>query len=245
MTTTEYAREGSVGIVLPPANPTVEPEARRLLGVDVGVHATRLPVLAGTLEQRLHGYNAALDDVVATFGGLHLDVAYYACTGASYLNGRADEQVLRDALGSAGAAPLTAADAIVDTLADVGAARIGIVSPYPDFLTEAAVGYWRDAGLDVVDVVAVDAPDGIYALTSGDLLGLATRLTAAAPDAILLSGTGMPTVAACGELGRALATPVLSSAVCAAHRTAHLLGGAGAAGEALRHLRATFPTPSP
>lgn len=234
---TEYSRRGSVGILLPPANPTVEPEARRLLAPDVALHSARLPVHDGDLADRLHHYNATLEETVATYGGMSLDVVYYACTGASYLNGRADEARLREALASGGSTPLTAADAIVDTMADVAANRIAIVSPYPDFLTAAASRYWTDAALDVVDVVSMDAPNGIYALTSDDLLQLGRPLLDARPDAILLSGTGVPTITACLELSRAFELPVLSSSVCAAWRTARLLDDvAPPTGPALQEL---------
>lgn len=233
----EYSRAGSVGIILPPANPTVEPEARRLLLPEVALHSARLPLHDGDLADRLHHYNTALAETVRGFGGMALDIVYYACTGASYLNTRENEAELRGSLGTGGSTPLTAADAIVATLEDIGASRVAIVSPYPDFLTSAATTYWTDAGLDVVDVVSMDAPNGIYAVTSADMLQLGRPLLEASPDAILLSGTGVPTISACLELSEALGLPVVSSSVCAAWRLARMLDEADPpVGPALRQL---------
>ena len=219
----EYSPDGSVGLVVPPANPTSEPEIRRLLGEGVGLHVMRLPVVEGTLDERLRHYNETLGQTVGGFGSLPVAVMHYACTGASYLNRRSEEQALRDSLSDTGATPVTAADAIVDTLAELDAHRVAVVSPYPDFLTEAAETYWTAAGLDVVDVHRLDAPNGIYALGSADLIALGRSLVGARPDAVLLSGTGVPTIEACVRLTDELGVPVVSSAVCGAWRTAKAL----------------------
>jgi maleate isomerase len=52
---------GRVGVMVPPANPTVEPEMARLLGSRADMHITRFPVRPGlTLAERLEAYNEAL-----------------------------------------------------------------------------------------------------------------------------------------------------------------------------------------
>lgn len=222
---TEYTTRGLVGLLVPPANPTVEAEMHRLLAPDLGIVTTRLPVGTGDLSQRLQQYNSALLSSARSFGGLPLDVLYYACTGASYVAGRPAEERLLEALTVGGAAAgLTAARAIIDTLRGLGAHRVAVLSPYPAWLTESAVRYYEDAGLDIVQVSRLETgPAGIYALTSEEVLPAARALLASSPDALLLSGTGMPSLRPCTELTPLLGVPVLSSAVCASWRLSEVL----------------------
>ena len=53
MNLAELATQPALGVLVPPANPTVEPEMNRLISSGARVYATRLPVMPDTtLEQR-------------------------------------------------------------------------------------------------------------------------------------------------------------------------------------------------
>lgn len=120
---------------------------------------------------------------------------------------------------------VSATEAILESLRHVGARRVAVVSPYPAWLTEAALRYWRDAGIAVVEVaqvvqVGAQAATGssdtrkVYNVTSANALVDARRLRCRDADAILLSGTGMPTLGAIGGISRAFGKPMLSSNLC-------------------------------
>lgn len=221
---TRYAMHGRVGVLVPPENPTVEPEMVRLMPGTVSVHAQRLPVLAGDLRDRILGYNAALDDAIAGFGGLGLDCVYYAMTGGSYLMGREAELALVGRLRDAGTTFVPAGHAILEVLEQQGVGRVALVSPYPDWLTESAVEYWTGAGLEVVAVGKVPTgPGGIYALESREVVDVVRPLLDARPEALLLSGTGMPTLAAGRTITAETGVRVLSSSIASAAAILHRL----------------------
>ena len=69
----EYGRRGRVGLIVPPANVTVEPELAAMLPSGASLHVTRLPgqVSEDTsigLKERFEGYNRSLATAAASFG---------------------------------------------------------------------------------------------------------------------------------------------------------------------------------
>ncbi|MGP3929061.1 maleate cis-trans isomerase family protein [Nonomuraea sp. KM88] len=217
--TGEKSGWGGVGALVPPENPTVAAELRALLPRGLPVHTAPLPVIPGALKERLLGYNDALTATAELLRGQRPDVAYFACTGSSYLVGPDRDAALHDAIDAAGAGRgLTAARAILETLAQLRRRRVLVVSPYPDWLTDLAVAHWSAAGLAVGGVRKVPAPDGIYAIAPDEVTALLRDLRPDRDTAVLLSGTGMPTVEAIATVGDELGVPVLSSSLAAAYR---------------------------
>jgi maleate isomerase len=213
---------GVVGVLTPPANTTVEPELVSLLPRGLSLHASRLPgrVEEDTgvgLRERFLGYNATLAQSSDSFGGLPLDALVFACTGSSYLVGPEGEADLLSDLRTGGAHHVnTAAGAVRQVLEAANASRVALISPYPDWLTEAAVGYWEACGLTVTGIANAREAGSIYAVTPGEIANAVSQLSLDRVDALILSGTGMATAEAIGELSRELSVPAISSATCSA-----------------------------
>ncbi len=210
-----------VGVVVPPSNPVAEPELDALVGDDILIYGARLPRHTGlTLEQRNALYLHAYADAVNSLEGLEADCAYIAMTGPTYHLGVEGDRQLCDELSQRFGLPVrTASLAIYDALTALGLDRIHLVSPYPDWLTEQMVSYWTGAG---VDLVAVDnllrrgEDFRAYEMDTDEVVGHLRRIDPEPGCALLLSGTGMVSIAGIYQVGHGLRVPILSSNLCGA-----------------------------
>jgi maleate isomerase len=229
----EYGKSGTIGVGVPQANTTVEAEFRAITPDGVNVITARLQGSRSDSRKRLLDYFHSLDATLDTFDSAPLDAFGFACTGSSYLLGlEQNRTAFADLSRRRGYPVVSAAGAILEALTHVGSRSIALVSPYPKWLTDASLGFWRDAGIEVVEVVqvAADTTDtrNVYNVTSADALAAAKRLARRDAGAILLSGTGMPTLRAVGEIARAFGKPVLSSNLCLSWALERRLGTGGA-----------------
>lgn len=222
----EYGPGGLVGIATPQANPTVEAEMRILLPPTVALAVSRLTSRSADPQERLRHYLGRIEETLLQYDTLALDAFGFGCTASSYLMEQGEEERILAAAESRFCYPLfTACGAIEWQLRRLGARRLALVSPYPQALAEAAAGYWRARGFEVLaaDRVETGSSDtrSIYVLTGEVARPAVTRLRRLDVDAVLLSGTGMPTLRLIAEASGT--PPLLSSNLCLAMRLcAHL-----------------------
>lgn len=215
-----------IGLLTPSANPAVEPELRHLLPARAALHATRLPVMPDTtLEQRNAVYLAAAETALGAFGALALDAVVVGITGPSYALAPAEDAALESRLSArAGRPVLLAARSIAASLAALGRRRLLLFSPYPGWLTERAERYWRAAGLELVESFKVSDTFRAYDLSPEEVADGLARLAPPADCAVLLSGTGMPTLDAMAWMAGRLGVPLLSSNLACAYDACARLG---------------------
>jgi maleate cis-trans isomerase len=219
----EYAPRGLVGMLTPQANTTVEPEFNLLWPPGVAMINARLmsdkPSMAARLVDYFDNYGGALRQ----FANAPVGVVAAACTGASYLAGREREAAaVADIAARSGQPFVTAARAVVDALTALKARRLGLVSPYPDELNRASVEYWQSHGFEVAAVANAFNSDSafhpIYSL-AGRAAAQALRTLENAPlDAIVMLGTGMPTLQPLADAIGWRGAPAMSCNLCLAWR---------------------------
>ena len=178
---------------------------RRLIPASVEYFTLRLGSDSPDPAQRLRDYLENLPYFMTRFARLQLDCFMFACTGSSYLLPEAYTNECRSqAEEKLGAPILLAADAIALALSQYNAQRIAILSPYPDWLNEAAVEYWSARGFEIVQAAQVDIGSqdtyAIYEQHSAVALKLFEQFENLEVDAWLVSGTGMPALAVVREL---------------------------------------------
>ena len=209
-----------IGVLVPPGNPTVEPELYRMAPSGVSVHFARLdssssasaPGAHGGMEDRTQAYVDSLPAVAPVLGAVNPAIVALAFTAASYSNGFAREAALADRIASLTGSPaLTAAQAILAALEHLGVKRLALGTPYPESISAMGRAYWEAAGLTVAGYARLSGVTNIYDESEERAYRLARQADVPDADALLLSGTGLPTIGVLELLERDLGKPVVSS----------------------------------
>jgi maleate isomerase len=204
----DYGSRGRIGIAVPQANPTVEPEFAALLPARTSLLVCRLASREPDQHKRFVGF---------------------ACTASSYLVGHEREQALVDRFSSEFGYPVvTGGQAILAALRELGAKRLAVLAPYPDFVVTAGGRYLAEAGFEIVSKLRVVTRTSdtrtIYELSHRDALAGTRELDLSAADCLLFTGTGMPSLPAIRSLGSGLGIPVVSTNLCLAWAIQRRLG---------------------
>ena len=215
----EYGARGTLGLLVPQANTTAEPEVQAMLAPDIALLTGRLTSPKPELKDRLDDYLIDIESFIDTFSNAPLTGLGFLITGSTYHLNPGEEDQLFEKTGSARGYPsVSAGQAIRRAFRALGARRIGLVSPYPDWLTANSIAYWKRAGVEILGIESPQQVGGfhnIYTLRNDSVLQAARRLLPLKPDVILLAGAGMPTlgpIMALTDLGM----PAISSNFCMA-----------------------------
>lgn len=235
----EYAPRGLVGVLTPQANTTVEPELAVLMPPGFGWINARLVSRRDGMLDRLRDYFASYGEALEQFANAPVAAIGAACTGASYLAGvEVEDATLTRLTEKAGVPVITAATAVCDALNALGAKRICLVSPYPEALDQASQAYWTARGFEVVGRPSawreVDAFHPIYSMPSDATMTALEQAAGKGADAVVMLGTGMPTLRPIRARPEIDGAPVLSCMLAIAWRLARAAEGKPADAASLR-----------
>jgi maleate isomerase len=207
-----------IGFLVPPGNPTVEPEMAELAPAGVSVHFTRMSAsgAAGThggREERNRSQIAGLDDATRLLAMISPQVIVMAHTATSYTLGReAEAALVRQQEAASGTRFVSAFGSVLEALGCLGVRRIAYATPYDAELTERGRAHLALHGFDVVGVARLEGVRNIYEETTERAYAVGRQADRPEAEAVFLSGTGMPTLAMLQVLEDDLGKPVISAA---------------------------------
>ncbi len=206
-----------LGFLLPPGNPTIEPELMALAPPGVSLHFHRMVArgVTGSLdgqEARNRMMIDSLDDGVELLAMVKPDVIVIAHTATSYTLGIEGEAALLARLTAAsGRRVVTAFGAVAAALQKLKVERVALGAPYSAETTVQGKAHLEAYGFRVVAHDNLKGVTNIYDETAERAYRLARSVDRPEAQAVFLSGTGMPTLTVLEMLETDLGKPVISS----------------------------------
>jgi maleate cis-trans isomerase len=207
-----------LGFLLPPGNPTVEPEMIALAPEGVSVHFHRMAAYGapGSLEgqdERTRTMIDSIDGSIELLASVEPDVIVVAHTATSYHLGSGGEADLLGRLEkSTGKRVVTAFGSVLRALERLDVRRLALGTPYSAETTLQGKTHLEAHGLEVVNFANLQGVTNIYDEAAERAYRLARLVDREDAEAVFLSGTGMPTLPVLELLEQDLGKPVLSSA---------------------------------
>ncbi len=207
-----------LGFLVPPGNPTVEPEMFELAPLGVTVHFTRMTAdgPAGThvgQDERNRSQVASIDAGVKLLAMVAPNVIVMAHTATSYTLGRVAEHELVARIEAESGIPfITAFGSALAAFAELGVSRIAYATPYSEATTLQGKAHFEAHGLEVVSHGQLAHVRNIYEENEERAYAIARAVDRSEAQAVFLSGVGMPTIATLQALEDDLGKPVISAA---------------------------------
>jgi maleate cis-trans isomerase len=206
-----------LGFLLPPGNPTIEPEMMAMAPEGVSLHFHRMvargtPGLLDGQAERNRSMVEHLDESVEMLALVKPDIITVAHTATSYDLGRDEEAALLARLAQASGTRVTTAFAsVAAALERLGVKRVALGAPYSAEVTLKGKAHLEAHGFEAVNHDNLKGVTNIYDETAERAYRLARSVDRPEAQAVFLSGTGMPTVAVLEMLEQDLQKPVISS----------------------------------
>jgi maleate cis-trans isomerase len=207
-----------IGFLVPPGNPTVEPEMAELTPPGVSLHFTRMSASgpAGThtgQEDRNLSQVESIPACVRLLAMVAPRVIVMAHTATSYTLGQTREaRLVAEMEAISGARFVTAFGSVLAALKHLGVRRIAYATPYSAEMTSLGKLHLEKCNVEVVSSDHLPNVRNIYEESSERAYAIGRQVDHPDAEAIFLSGVGMPTLEALQPLEQDTGKPVISAA---------------------------------
>jgi arylmalonate decarboxylase len=215
------------GLIFPPANYPIPPDATRLfpsgvrfIGNGLGFNAMTIDSYDEAIPRALPRAKELADqgaDLISVFGS---SITFYK--GAAF-----NQELVDKVTALTGLPATTQSNGLVDGLKHVNARRVAVATAYTDVVTERLKLFLTEHGFDVVSTKGLGyerIPEGAATEDVLHELGVAAYEAAAKADALVMSCGGLRTLDVIVPLEHAISVPVVSSTPHGLWHCARMLG---------------------
>jgi len=205
------------GVLVPPANVTVEDEFRMFVPEGIQYHIGRLfrksfDTNYDTMKEMVESTSHAAACVAQT----KPELIAWACTSGSFIDGVShDEGISRRIVDETGIPAITTSAAMIAALKAVGAKRVYLVTPYVQDLNDREVQFLEENGFSVTHTASFLHPHTllIRATTSDEVMDLVLKEKDKAGDfdSVFISCTQLHSLDRVAAIEARLGVPVVTS----------------------------------
>lgn len=207
-----------IGVMVPSTNTTCEADFNLVVPRGVTVHGQRLWMTNDANgDEAYKRMNGEIETGARYLATAKVDVIAYGCTTGSFYRGPGwDREMLALISREAGVPAVATTPSVVEALHAVGARRLSVATPYPEWNNQRLRAYLEAQGFEVLNVegeprAAGAGNQGINDQSPESVVDFAARACRPDADALLCSCTAWRSVEAVGELERRTGKPVVTS----------------------------------
>lgn len=241
-----------IGLMVPSTNTTCEADFQLVVPRGFTVHGQRLWLTNDALgEEGMVRMNAEIETGARYLATARVDAISYGCTTGSFFKGPGwDREMIALIERTAGVPAVATSPSVVEALRAVGARRISVATPYPEWNNQRLRTYLEAQGFEVLNLEAEPTAaragnQGINDQEPAVIVDFASRACRPDADALLCSCTAWRSVEAVEEIERRTGKPVVTSNQASIWMTLRRLGHVEPIAGFGRLLRMLAPAAAP
>lgn len=200
-----------LGIIVPSANTTIEPELYKMAPQGVSIHSSRVKITEDTEEEIL----AMINDVPRAAEELkhaEVNVIAFGCTAGSFIKGLGyDREIIGLIERSAKIPATTTSTAVIEAFKEMGVEKLSVATPYEDWLNQKLIKFIEVSGLKVLKMKGLGITRDIAHVHPERVYRLAKEVHTLESDGVFISCTDFRTIDILNVLEQDLKKPVISS----------------------------------